>query len=186
MINGCFFNDIYEHNNESIIPYKSNSMKKVILFFVSVLFIMNGFSQNNNNNSASSYIKVQMADSARTFSINYPNGDEFRKKLMLAWGQPNVITAGTIEWSPLTLQNIGNNLTITLSDGVETIENSVPVFKTFMDDVSKYSMINDLQSNQKRKITLVFRNAQGINAVASKSFEQAAISEINRIITSVW
>jgi hypothetical protein len=127
-----------------------------------------------------------MADSARTFAVNYANGDEFRKKLMLAWGQPNVITAGSIEWSPLTLQNIGSNLKITLSDGVETTENSNIVFKAFVDDNAKFSMMNDLQSNQKRKISFVFSNQQGVNVVTTNSIEQAVVNEINRIITSVW
>ena len=54
-------------------------MKKVLFLFISFLFVINGFTQNSNNGNSLNYnIQVQMADSARTFHITYPNGDEFR------------------------------------------------------------------------------------------------------------
>ena len=105
---------------------------------------------------------------------------------MLAWGRPALITAGSIEWTPLSLQNIGNNLIVTLIDGVETTENGQVIFKAFADDNSKYGIINDLHSNQKRRITLAFSDHQGVNQVASKSAENAVINAINQIVNSVW
>ncbi len=160
-------------------------MKKAILFFISVLFVWNGFSQNVNNSGSVNYsIQTQVVDSARTFSVKYPNGEEFRKLLMLSWGRPVVITAGSIEWTPITLQNIGENLKITLSDGVETTEGETVVYKTFVDDNAKFNMLNDLQSNQKRKITLIFANQQGVNVVISKSIENAVVKAIDHIVTS--
>jgi hypothetical protein len=159
-------------------------MKKAILLFISVLFVWNGFSQNVNNGSVNYNMQVQVVDSARTFTVNYPNGEEFRKLLMLSWGRPVVITAGSIEWTPVTLQNIGENLKITLIDGVETTEGATVVYKTFVDDNAKYNILNDLQSNQKRKITLVFANQQGVNVVSSKIIENAVIKAIDHIVTS--
>jgi hypothetical protein len=160
-------------------------MKKAILFFISVLFVWNGFSQNVNHGGSVNYnIQVQVVDSARTFTVNYPNGEEFRKLLMLTWGRPVVITAGSIEWTPVTLQDIGDNLKITLRDGVETTEGATVVFKTFVDDNAKFNMLNDLQSNQKRKMTIVFANQQGINVVSSKSIENAVVKAIDQIVTS--
>jgi hypothetical protein len=160
-------------------------MKKTILFFVSVLFVLNGYSQNVNNNSVNYTLKVQLIDSARTFAVNYPNGEEFRKKLMLAWGRPAVLEAGSLVWTPLSLQDIGNNLKITLSDGVETTDGNTIVFKTFTDDNTKYNMINDLQSNQKRKMTLVFADPQGVNIVTDKIIEKKVVNAIDHIVTSV-
>jgi hypothetical protein len=160
-------------------------MKKVIIFFVSVLFVMNGFAQNNNNGKSVNYnIQVQMVDSARSFAVNYQNGEEFRKLLMLAWGRPALISAGKIEWSPLSLQDIANNIKVTLSDGIETTESTGTIFKPFMDDNSKYTILNNLQSNQKRKFILVFTNQQSENIVVTKSVEKAVVNAIDRIITS--
>jgi hypothetical protein len=161
-------------------------MKKAIIFFVSILFIVNGFSQNNNISKSVKYnIQVQLSDSARTFSITYPNGEEFRKILMLAWGRPVLISAGSIEWTPLTIQDIGNNMKITLSDGFETTEGTGTFYKLFSDDNSKFNILNNLQSNQKRKFILVFTNPQGVNIATTKSFEKAVINTIDHIVTSV-
>ena len=162
-------------------------MKKAILFFVSVLFICNGFSQNAGiTKVVNSNIQVVIVDSARTFSINYPNGEEFRKKLMLAWGRPDEFSAGSMVWSNLSLQDVGNNMKIVITDGIETAEESGVVYKIFSDDNSKYSMINDLKSNQKRIITIVFENQEGSNIIAGKNTERSVISAIDHIITSVW
>jgi hypothetical protein len=160
-------------------------MKKAIIFFVSILFIVSGFSQNNNNGKSMNYnIQVQMTDSARSFTVNYQNGEEFRKLLMIAWGRPALICAGKIEWTPLSLQDIGNNIKVTLSDGVETTEGTGTVFKPFTDDNSKYTILNNLQSNQTRKFNLVFTNQQGENIVNTKSVEKAVVNAIDRIVTS--
>ena len=160
-------------------------MKKAIIFFVSILFIVSGYSQDNNTRKSVNYnIQVQMADSTRTFSVGYPNGEEFRKLLMIAWGRPAMISAGKIEWTTLSLQDIGNNIKVTLSDGVETTESTGTIFKPFMDDNSKFNILSNLQSNQKRKFFLVFTNQQGENIISSKSSEKAVADAIDRIITS--
>jgi hypothetical protein len=163
-------------------------MKKTFLFAIILLvFLGKGISQNNHITNTSNYsIKIELADSVRTFNIIYANGEEFRKKLMLAWGRPLVFTAGTIEWTPLSLQGIGNNLKITLSDGVETTESTGTVYKSFVDDNTKYSMLNDLQPNQKRKITLVFTDQQGLNVVTTKTIEKAVVDAIDHIIATAW
>ena len=163
-------------------------MKKTLLFaLISVLFLAKGISQNNHTANTTNYsIKVELADSVRTFNIIYANGEEFRKKLMLTWGRPGILTAGTIEWTPLSLQGIGNNLKVTLSDGVETTESTGTVYKSFVDDNAKYNMLNDLQPNQKRKITLVFANQQGQNIVSTKSIEKAVIEAIDHIVANAW
>lgn len=160
-------------------------MKKAIILFVSVLFVMTGFSQNNNNGKSVNYdIQVQMVDSSRSFDVIYPNGEEFRKLLMLTWGRPVLITAGKIEWTPLSLQDIGNNIKVTLSDGVETTESTGIFFKPFVDDNSKSNLLNNLKSNQKRKFCLSFTNQQGVNIVVTKSVEKAIVNAIDHIVTS--
>jgi hypothetical protein len=160
-------------------------MKKAIIFFVSVLFVVNGFSQNINNGKSMNYnMQVQMADSARSFAVNYQNGEEFRKLLMIAWGRPALISTGKIEWTTLSLQDIGNNIKVTLSDGVETTEGAGTTFKAFTDDNSKFNILNNLQNNQKRKFFLVITNQQGENIISNKNFEKAVVSAIDRIVSS--
>jgi hypothetical protein len=162
-------------------------MKKAIFVFISVLIIWNGYSQNiNKGNSVNYNIQIQLVDSARTFFVNYSNGEEFRKKLMLTWGRPVLISVGSIEWTPITLQEIGNNLKITLTDGVETTESTGAKFVAFIDDNAKYNILKDLQSNQKRKFTLVFTNQQGVNIIITKTIEKAVVNAIDHIATSVW
>lgn len=162
-------------------------MKKAFLFFVSLIFICNGFSQNARiTKEVNSNIQVIMVDSARTFSINYSNGEEFRKKLMLAWGRPDEFSAGSLVWNNFSLQNIGDNLKIVVTDGIETTQETGVMYKVFTDDNTKYSMINDLQSNQRRIITIIFENQQGTNIIADKNSESSVIRVIDHIITSVW
>jgi len=162
-------------------------MKKVIFLLISVLFISKGFSQNVDKSSSLNYnIQIQLVDSARTFVVNYTDGDQFRKKLILAWGKPGSFQAGTIEWPSLSLNNIGNNLKVTLIDGVETTNGTSKVFNAFADNNSKFNLLNSLQSNQKRKITLVITNQQGANVVANKSIEKSVLTVLDNIVTSVW
>jgi hypothetical protein len=160
-------------------------MKKAILIFVSVLFVCNGFSQNVNNGSSENYsIRAVVVDSARTFTINYSNGEKFRKILILTWGHSTKITAGSIEWNPLTLQDIGDNVKITLIDGVETTESAGVKYTPFTDDNSKYNILTNLKSDQKRKFMLLITNQQGVNIVTSKSIEKAVINAIDHIVAS--
>jgi hypothetical protein len=176
---------LFSLKNTAIIN-KSYLMKKAIFLFVSVLFIYNGFSQNvNKSNSADYSFQVQLVDSARTFTVNYANGEEFRKILVLTWGRPDVFAAGSMVWNRISLPEIGNNLKITLNDGVESTDGTSVVFKTFTDDNSKYHQLNDLKSNQKRKITLVFTDQLGVNIVTTKSIETAVIKTIEHNISAV-
>jgi hypothetical protein len=164
---------------------KSYPMKKAILLFVSVLFVYNGFSQNVNNGSSENYtIRAVVVDSARKFEVNYSNGEKFRKILMLTWGHPVKFTAGTIEWNPLSLQDIGDNVIITLTDGYETSESNGVEYIPFTDDHSKYRILTNLQSNQKRKFILLITNQQGVNIVTSKSIEKAVVRAVDQIVNS--
>jgi hypothetical protein len=160
-------------------------MKKAILLFVSVLFICNGFSQNVNTGNPENYnIQVQLLDSARTFKVNYSNGEKFRKILILTWGRTTKFTAGSMEWNPLSLQDIGDNLIINLIDGIETTESTGVKYIPFAEDDLKYHILTNLQSNQKRKFMLIITNQQGVNIVTSKSIENAVVKAIDHIVAS--
>jgi hypothetical protein len=160
-------------------------MKKALLLIIFAAFASGTFAQTNQSGSTFTYsVSVQKTDSARTFVVNYANGEEFRKIMMLSWGQPDVFTAGNIVWNKLSLKNIGDNLKVTLSDGIETTQGSGIYYKLFADDNSKFNQLKDLQSDQKRKITLVFANPQGTNAVMSKTLENTVLSTLDHIISS--
>ncbi len=160
-------------------------MKKVIVLIVAVLLAYSGFSQNSSTfNNGSLNIQTQVIDSARTFSINFVNGEQFRKILMLTWGLPNIIEAGNLVWYNHDLANVGINVNIKLSDGIETNDAGAVVFKAFPSEEDKNTMLNSLQSNQKRVFKLIIVSQQNTNVVTTKVAEDAVISAIDNAITS--
>ncbi len=121
-----------------------------------------------------------------TFTIIYSNIEEFRKKLMLAWGQPDVINSGNLIWKKLSLQDIGNNLEIRVTDGILTEENGNPSFKVFSDYNSKYEELKNLQLNQSRHLEIGFFSQGGFNIITTKNLENSVIKVLNFISDFVW
>lgn len=159
-------------------------MKKTILLTVLLFASLQIFSQNNNSSRGN--IQVVLTESSRTFVIEYPNYEEFRKKLMLSWGKPDVISAGSLIWNSISISGIGNQLKVVVSDGIETTESSGTTYKVFPDESAKFEILKDLRTNQKRKLQLNIENQQGNNIITDLTSENAVLNTLNYIISSVW
>jgi len=105
---------------------------------------------------------------------------------MLAWGRPDVITAGNLIWEKLSIQDIGNNLEIRVSDGILTEENGNASFKIFSDDNSKYKELQNLQLNQSQHLEIGFYNQSGFNIITTNTLENSVIKVLNYITDFVW
>lgn len=163
-------------------------MKKIIFILITVFIGFNGYCQHTTTSGLTVNIHLQynQADTSRTFIITYFNYEEFRKKLMLAWGRPDVMSAGNLEWNNLNIQEIGQNLKVIVSDGISTAQDGTTYYKVFPDDNSKNEALKSLHSDQSRYLEIKFESQNGTNFITTNALENSVYTVLDYITNSVW
>ncbi len=163
-------------------------MKKIFFILIAVFIASSGFSQHTNTSglTVNPHFQYNQADTSRTFIITYNDYEQFRKKLMLAWGRPDVMTAGNLEWNHLNIQEIGQNLKVIVSDGISTAQDGTTYYKVFPDDNAKNDALKSMHNDQSRYLEIKFENQSGTNFITTSAMENSVYSVLDYITNSVW
>lgn len=144
-------------------------MKKLMILFGVILPAIFAQAQNPSKTvNIYSNCVVDNHDTAYTFTIHYPNYEECRKILMLSWGRPDAHEAGKIVWNKLNLSGIGNEMEVTLYDGIFTMDTKGGSFAPFVNDQEKYDKIPKLKPEECRQLVLIFESQDGKNLIRQK------------------
>ncbi|MEI6124451.1 MAG: hypothetical protein WCQ95_12575 [Bacteroidota bacterium] len=159
-------------------------MKKFSIILISVFITLAGYSQTSNsqNTRIIAHYQIHQADTSTTFTINYQDYEKLRKIFMLTWDRPDVISAGYLIWNNLSIQDVGNNLKITLSDGIITKEGDNQTYRIFADDITKKELLNKMSDNQFRQASIELRNQNDSNIINSNNLAKKVIMTLEKII----
>lgn len=163
-------------------------MKKIIFILITVFIGYNGFGQHTTTSglTVNTHLQYNQADTSRTFSITYFNYEEFRKKLILAWGRPDVMDAGNLVWNSLNIQEIGQNLKVVVRDGIATAQDGTTYYKIFPDYNAKNDALQSMHNDQSRYLEIKFENQIGTNIITTNALENSVYTVLDYITNSVW
>lgn len=143
-------------------------MKRLILFVFLGIISTNSFSQIKNNVIGVGY-QYNKLDTTSTFSFfNNINFDDSRDSLIKYWGIPIKNEAGNLQWSNIQIPNVGNDLMITLYDGIATKEKHILRYVFFTSEEDKEKKLRELKSNQYRIIEIIVTDKNNLNIINNK------------------
>lgn len=158
-------------------------MKKFLFIFILLITILNVFSQNHPSIVDVKPVKQTVNNTDNySFYLTYPNYEECRKKLMIAWGRPLLHEPGSIKWDKLSFPNVGNNLIVLLSDGIFSTEGNSESFVPFVNDIEKTQLLNKSSDQKFRQIRLTFKDDQGNNVINSEALAGIVTTMIQEIL----
>lgn len=170
-------------------------MKKLILvaFVLSIAFV--GFGQSKSagvsksmpkKNAVSPKSKVEEAkifvdkqfdygETYRTFSITQLNIDRAKAKFIQNLGTPSINSLSTLQWKNINLPEIGENLTITLHDGVVEKNEEGISYTIFTDKKMKVKALQNLTANKFRMLSFKITNSENINVIRNNKLEEEGL-----------
>ncbi len=111
----------------------------------------------------------------RTFSITQVNFENAKAKFIKQLGKPSTNTLGTLQWKNINIPEVGENLTLTLQDGVFETEPGGVSYTVFADKKTKVRALQNLSAKKFRMLSFKITNAENINVIRNNKTEEEAM-----------
>jgi hypothetical protein len=165
-------------------------MKKVVMLIMAVCLVSFAWAQKKNvpkkivlSQLAKIVVNKQFdyGETFRTFSITQVNVENAKAKFIKQLGKPSTNTLGTLQWKNINLPEIGENLTLTLQDGVfETVPGGAS-YTVFEDKKTKVRALQSLSSTKFRMLSFKITNAENINVIRNNKLEAEAMNFLENL-----
>lgn len=165
-------------------------MKKGLLLIMAVCIVVSGWAQNKNmpqkkvtSQKANIVVDQQFdfGETYRTFSITQVNFENAKAKFIKQLGKPSTNTLGTLKWKNINLPEIGENLTLTLYDGVFEKGPGGASYMVFIDKKMKVRALQSISATKFRMLRFEITNAEKINAIRNNKLEEEAMKFLEKL-----
>lgn len=146
-------------------------MKKLILTSVALFALAVGMAQVNTS-VVSVETDIQGSDTLRTFFIEGGLCDILTQKLTALHGTPDGENTGTMEWSNIDINGVGQNLDIHTTDGVMAWQSNAWTYITFNNATHKQ---NELYADPTRAQRMFITVKKGPNNKVNTAAEEAVM-----------
>ena len=143
-------------------------MKKILFITLFVFFALYSFSQTEKG-SIGVNKQHGAVDTTSTFALMKGSSfDNNIERLIKFWDTPKLNETGQIKWINIDIPDVGEDLNVTLTDRICTMEEGNIKCVPFKDKENKEMKMKDLKSNQYRDIEITITNQDGKNIINSK------------------
>jgi hypothetical protein len=165
-------------------------MKKGLLLIMAVCLVSFAWAQKKNvpkkivlSQIAKIVVDKQFdyGETFRTFSITQVNFENAKAKFIKQLGKPSTNTLGTLKWKNINLPEIGENLTLTLQDGVFETEPGDVTYTVFADKKTKVRALQSLSATKFRMLSFKITNAENINVIRNNNLEAEAMKFLENL-----
>ncbi len=165
-------------------------MKKGLLLIMAICLVSFAWAQNKNlpkKKVVSQIAKIGVdkqfdyGETFRTFSITQVNFENAKAKFIKQLSKPSTNTLGTLQWKNINLPEIGENLTLTLQDGVVDIEPGDVSYMIFTDKKIKVKELQNLSATKFRVLRFNITNAEKINVIRNNNLEAEAMKFLENL-----
>lgn len=162
-------------------------MKKIVLCLVLMSSLSFVLAQTKKPVAKIAKISVDkefdFGETYRTFSIYQTNFEQTKAKFTKHFGKPVKSTIGTMQWNKITIPEIGENLTITLQDGIFEIVSGNASYTVFGDKAMKVKELRNTSSTKFRMMRLKVTNSENINVIRNNALENAMMELLLKKLT---
>lgn len=156
-------------------------MKKLLLLSIALVMTTALFAQTNKSTVGLNQ-QFHQKDTTITFSFVNADLDSCRTKLLKHWSNPTMNEAGTIIWNNIDLPNVGDDLSILVSDRICTMGKNDMTCMAFISDKDKAEKLKALKENQFRDMEVTVSDKAGNNIINNKSKTEIMVMLLERII----
>lgn len=164
-------------------------MKKVVLLTMAVCLVCIGWAQKKSVNNKPKTEKAKIfvdkqfdyGETYRTFSITLVNFENAKAKFIKQLGKPSTNTLGTLQWKNINLPEIGENLTLTLHDGVFEKGPGDASYTVYADKKTKVRALQNLSATKFRMLRFEITNSEKINAIRNNKLEDEAMKFLENL-----
>lgn len=167
-------------------------MKKIVLVAMAFCIALMGFGQGKSTKSKVTKLPVEKAkidvdlkfdfgETYRTFSITRVDFIKAKEKFIKHLGKPSTNTLGVLEWKNVNIPEIGENLTLTLQDGVVEFQPGGVSYSIFTDKKMKIQSLQNLSSKKFRMLRFTISNAENINAIRNNKLQKEALKFLDTL-----
>ena len=165
-------------------------MKKGLLLIMAVCLVSFAWAQNKNlpqKKVVSQKAKIGVdkqfdyGETFRTFSITQVNFENAKAKFIKQLGKPSTNTLGTLQWKNINLPEIGENLTLTLYDGVFEKGPGGASYTVYADKKAKVRALQSLSATKFRMLRFNITNSEKINVIRNNNLEEEAMKFLENL-----
>jgi hypothetical protein len=152
-------------------------MKKIVLCLVLMSSLSTVIAQTKKPVAKIAKISVDkefdFGETYRIFSITQANFDQTKAKFVKHFGKPVKSTISIMQWNKINIPEVGENLTITLQDGIFESGPGDPSYMTFGDKAMKAKALQNTSATKFRMMRLKVTNSENINVIRNNALEDA-------------
>lgn len=119
-------------------------------------------------------------DTTRTFVLVTKDNDEAILDLDALFGEPVSRNPGTVKWTDVHIDGLGEHLDVVLYDGIMMLNSKSARFTIFKDEHAKASQLEKMPES--RSTWLVIQNGEQQNVVDSRQAEALVLLLIERAL----
>ncbi len=154
-------------------------MKTFVLLIISVCIAFTGISQNRTTQKNKAKIVVNkqfdFGETYRTYSITQLNFVDAKSKFIKRLGKPKINNLGMMQWTNVSIPEIGEQLTFTLQDGVVEINPEGVTYTVYTNKKLKTKALQNLSATKFRMLSFKITNSENINVIRNNNTEEAGL-----------